>query len=269
MYRTFFQLDEEPFNVTPDPRFLYASAAHRRALDLLRYGIESRKGFMTLTGEVGCGKTTVCRAVLDRLPEGTHSALILNPALTETQIIRAILSDLGLPPRGRDRLTCIEQLNGFLLECLDRGENAAVIIDESQDLSTAAMEQVRLLSNLETDRHKLMQIILAGQPELRERLLQPELRQLRQRIMLACELTTLPPGEVPAYINHRLRTAGAPPEVRFHPQAEALVSEYGEGVPRRINTLCDRAMLAAYVRGGREVIEADARKAVEELAEWL
>ena len=161
MYLEFFQLNEFPFNVTPDPRFLYFSERHREAYDSLLYGIEHRKGFVVLTGEVGCGKTTVCRSVLNRLPTNTHSALILNPSLTPSQLIRSILLDLGLDPKGRDKLVHIAQLNRFLLQCLENGENVCIIIDESQNLDSLLMEQVRMLSNLETDQHKLMQAFRA------------------------------------------------------------------------------------------------------------
>lgn len=266
MYLDFFQLKEFPFNVTPDPRFLYFSDRHREAYDSLLYGVEHRKGFIVLTGEVGCGKTTVCRSVLNRLPTDTHSALILNPSLTPSQLIRAILLDLGLEVRGQDKLVHIAQLNRFLLERLEKKENVCVIIDESQNLDNQLMEQVRMLSNLETDQHKLMQIVLSGQPELKDRLTQPELRQLRQRIMVHCDLAPLSVIETALYIQHRLNVAGAAGRITFRNAAVEQVHQQAEGIPRQINTICDRALLSAYIRKDFEVIEADVQNALKELA---
>ncbi len=266
MYLEFFQLNEFPFNVTPDPRFLFFSERHREAYDSLLYGVEHRKGFVVLTGEVGCGKTTVCRSVLNQLPAGTHSALILNPSLTPSQLIRAILLDLGIEPKGRDKLVHIAQLNRFLLKCLEENENVCVLIDESQNLNSQLMEQVRMLSNLETDQHKLMQIILSGQPELKERLQQPQLRQLRQRVMVHCDLEPLSAVETALYIQHRLNVAGAGGRIRFTPAAAELIHQNTAGIPRQINTVCDRSLLAAYVRKVFEVTASDVQNALDELA---
>ncbi len=266
MYLDFFQLNEFPFNVTPDPRFLFFSVRHREAFDSLLYGVEHRKGFIVLTGEVGCGKTTVCRSVLNNLPGTTHSALILNPCMTASQLVRSILLDLDIEPRGQDRLVHTAQLNRFLLERLNENENVAVIIDESQNLSLQLMEQVRLLSNLETDQHKLMQIILSGQPELKDRLLLPELRQLRQRVMVHCDLEPLSALETAFYIRHRLSVAGAPdPSSLFcHDAIEKIHAQTG-GIPRQINTVCDRSLLSAYVRTQHKVSLQDVQKALAEL----
>ncbi len=266
MYLEFFQLNEFPFNVTPDPRFLYFSERHREAYDSLLYGIEHRKGFVVLTGEVGCGKTTICRSVLNRLPTNTHSALILNPSLTPAQLIRSILLDLDIEPKGRDKLVHIAQLNRFLLNCLDVGENVCIIIDESQNLDSLLMEQVRMLSNLETDQHKLMQIILSGQPELKERLAQPELRQLRQRVMVHCDLNPLSAIETALYIQHRLNVAGANDRIYFDRAAVELIHGRAAGIPRQINTICDRSLLAAYIRRDLQTTAADVQNALKELA---
>lgn len=265
MYLDFFGLKEQPFNITPDPRFLFFSAQHREAFDHLVYGIEQRKGFIALTGEVGSGKTTLCRAVLANLPKKIRTALVLNPSLTETQLLRAILNDFGLAVRGRDRLAYIEQLNGFLLEQVKEGNNVAVIIDEAQDLMPDVMEQVRLLSNLETDQHKLMQIVLVGQPELHQRLSQPELRQLRQRIMVQCYLRPLVEEETGQYIAHRLAVAGADGDVRFDGEAVRVVYKHSRGTPRVINTLCDRAMLAGYVARTRVIGAPEVKKAYHDM----
>lgn len=266
MYLEFYQLDEFPFNVTPDPRFLFFSDRHRDAFDSLLYGVEQRKGFILLTGEVGCGKTTVCRSILNNLPGTVHSALILNPSLTAAQLVRSILVDLGIHPRGSDKLAHIAQLNRFLLECLENNENAAVIIDESQNLSPALMEQVRMLSNLETDQHKLLQIILAGQPELKERILHPSLRQLRQRVMVHCDLPPLSCRETALYIHHRLAVAGSgAAETLFEQEASRLIHHHTAGIPRQINTLCDRSLLSAYARGNQTVTCDDVQAAANEL----
>jgi general secretion pathway protein A len=267
MYTDFFQLNEFPFNVTPDPRFLFFSERHSEAYDSLLYGVEHRKGFIVLTGEVGCGKTTICRSVLNSLPGTVHSALILNPSLTATQLIRSILYDLDIEPKGGDKLVHIAQLNRFLIDCLEKNENVAVIIDESQNLDPVLMEQVRMLSNLETDQHKLMQIILSGQPELKERLQRPELRQLRQRVMVHCDLAPLSLVETTMYIQHRLNVAGSPaPASVFNSEAIQEIHKRSEGIPRQINTVCDRSLLAAYVRRNHQVMSQDVVHALAELS---
>lgn len=269
MYLEFFGLHEMPFNITPDPRFLFLTANHREAMDNVVYGILERKGFVQLVGEVGCGKTTICRAALRGLESRARTALILNPTITENQLIRAILTDLGCVPKSNQRLVLIEQLNAFLLDNARQGGNVAVIIDEAQALSPALMEQVRLLSNLETDQHKLMQIVLAGQPELDQRLAEPGLRQLRQRMMIRVELRPLGLPDTGQYIEHRLRVAGAVDGTGFSADAIAVVHEKSEGIPRLINKICDRAMLAAFVGGRRRVGLEDAGRAIAELEHVL
>ena len=204
--------------------------------------------------------------MLNNLPTNTLSALVLNPSLTASQLVRSILLDFGLEPKGRDKLVHIAQLNRFLLERLDRGENVTVIIDESQNLEPALMEQVRLLSNLETDQHKLMQIILAGQPELKERLRQPDLRQLRQRVMVHCDLESLSCMETALYIQHRLNVAGAGGRIAFTTDAVQQVHQRAEGIPRQINTLCDRSLLSAYIRRDHQITDGDVENAIAELA---
>jgi general secretion pathway protein A len=265
MYLEFFGLKEQPFNITPDPKFLYFSARHREAFDHLTYGIEMKKGFITLVGEVGSGKTTLCRAVLANLPKKVQTALVLNPSLTGNQLLRSILKDLGVVVKGRDRLAYIEQLNNYLLFMERGGFNVAVFIDEAQNLSPEVMEEIRLLSNLETDQHKLMQIVLAGQPELRERLAKPELRQLRQRIMVHCKLEALNELETELYLAHRLFVAGAREGVGFDSDAVRLEHRSGRGIPRLINTISDRAMLAAYVAGSLRVKGEHVKKALQEV----
>jgi len=265
MYVEFYGLKELPFNITPDPRFLFYSSQHRAVFDHLMYGIEHRKGFIELSGEVGSGKTTLCRAVLANLSKRVKTALVLNPALSGNQLLRAILNDFGLEVKDHDRLSCIEQLNSFLLEQTLQGNNVAVIIDEAQDLSPEIMEEVRLLSNLETDQHKLMQIVLAGQPELRERLERPELRQLKQRIMVRCSLRPLNEEDTGHYIRHRLEVAGAGNGLRFDSDAVRMVYEYSKGTPRMVNALCDRIMIAGYVAGKYVLGAEEAQRALDDM----
>jgi general secretion pathway protein A len=265
MYLEFFGLKENPFNITPDPRFLYFAPHHREAYDHLIYGIRNRKGFIELTGEVGSGKTTLCRAVLADLKEDTETALILNPSLTETQLLRAILNDFGIEVTGRDRLVYIEKLNEFLLRKSQEGTNVALFIDEAQDLSPGVMEQVRLLSNLETDQQKLIQIVMCGQPELKERLARPDLRQLRQRITVRYHLAPLTEEDTMRYIMHRLWVAGSDGSLRFERDAVHEVYKYAKGGPRLINAVCDNALLAGYVSRTRAIDGRCVRKAIQEL----
>ncbi len=265
MYLNYFRFKEAPFNITPDPRFLFFSIHHREAFDHVVYGIEKRKGFIELTGEVGAGKTTICRAVLSKLSPNIQTALVLNPTLTQTQLLRAILNDFGLSIKGRDRLAYIEILNRFLLEQLGQGNNVALIIDEAQDLLPEVLEQVRLLSNLETDQHKLLQIVLCGQPELKQRLAAPELRQLRQRITVRCHLFPLTEEETRQYIRYRLQTAGWEGGDLFQPSALESVFNYAQGIPRLINAVCDVALLAGYVAGSRHIDGPCVNKAIQQL----
>jgi len=265
MYTSFYNLRELPFNITPDPRFLYYSAHHRAAHDHIVYGIQQRKGFIELTGEVGSGKTTLTRAVLAELGSTVETALILNPAISETQLLRTIVRDFGLEIRSRDRFTYMDSLNKFLLQRNAEGRNVALFIDEAQDLSPQLMEQVRLLSNLETDQHKLIQIILCGQPELKERLNRPNLRQLRQRITVRYHLPPLSQEETGLYIRHRLDVAGGRDSVVFSPGAVREVYRHSKGCPRIINNICDNAMLAGYVARIREIDTPCIKRAITQL----
>lgn len=253
MYLEYYHLNEHPFSLTPDPRYLYLAANHRAACEHVLYGIRSRKGFITLTGECGCGKSTICRAVLGRLGPDTRTALILNPVLDGPQLLRAILSDFGVKARGEDRFSSLQALNGFLLAQAEDGVNVVLVIDEAQDLPPQTLEEVRLLSNLETTQQKLIQIVLAGQPELNDRLADPSLRQLRQRITVRYHVRPLEPEEVGAYIAHRLKTAGAGDVPRFTPEAVAKVARYSRGVPRLINAICDYALMAGFAEDTSEI----------------
>ncbi len=269
MYKDYFHLKYEPFNLTPDPRYLFLTARHREALDHLIYGISQRKGFICLTGEVGAGKTTLCRALLARLGPTYHTALILNPTLSPTQLLRAIVEEFGLAGRGSDRLSCLRRLNEFLLSVQARGQEAVLIIDEAQDLSTAALETVRLLSNLETERQKLLQIVLVGQEELREKLAQPALRQLAQRITVRFHLGTMDAHETEQYLRHRLRIAGGGQEaqVNFDRSAVREIYRYSRGTPRLVNVLGDKALLAGFVHQAGCIDRRLVRLAVGELKE--
>lgn len=253
MYLEFYGLEQEPFNITPDPRFIFFSRGYREAYDHLFYGITGRKGFVALVGEVGCGKTTLCRAVLESLPGDVRTGLVLNPALTDAQLLRAVLLDFGLDVRRRDRLSYLQTLNEFLLRQNAAGCNVTLIIDEAQDLTFSAMEQIRLLNNLETDRRKLMQIVLAGQPELESKLKKPELRQLRQRIMVHARLKGLNRDETRRYLEHRLHVAGAGERLAFDSSAVRLIHRRSGGVPRLVNRLADAALMAAFL-GERAVV---------------
>lgn len=265
MYLSYYGLRELPFNITPDPRFLYFSEHHRAAFEHMIYGISARKGFIELTGEVGSGKTTLCRAILDRLGTDVATALILNPSLTETQLLRAMLNDFGLEAKGRDRLAYIETLNRFLLEKAREGNNVALFIDEAQDLTPQVMEQVRLLSNLETDQQKLIQIILCGQPELKERLARPDLRQLRQRITVRYHIPPLSRDDTAAYLSHRLHVAGANGRVGFAKRAVDRIHNFSDGTPRLINAVADNALLAGYVKSTTTIDIDCVRKAIRQL----
>ena len=250
MYKQYFQLREEPFNITPDPRFLYLTAQHQEALNHLLYGIRQRKGFICLTGEVGTGKTTLCRAMLRELGDSFHTALILNPVLTDTQLLRAVVAEFGIKTGRRDRLGYLTLLNDFLLKTSAAGRDAVLIIDEAQDMTINGLELVRLLSNLETERQKLLQICLLGQPELRRKLAKPELRQLAQRITVRFHLNRMDERDTEAYLLHRLAVAAERPEapaVHFDPGAINEIYRFSRGTPRLINAIGDKALLAGYV----------------------
>ncbi len=265
MYNEFYRFREAPFNITPDPRFLFFSDRHREAFNHILFGIRERKGFIQITGEVGAGKTTVCRAILDELGPTFKTALVLNPLLTSTQLTRTILEEFGLHPRRIDRAAYQSVLNAFLLDEASRGNDVVLFIDEAQDLDRDLLEHIRLLSNLETDQRKLLQIVLIGQPELREKLNQRGLRQLRQRITVRYHLAPLDRFETERYIAHRLRVAGADDRPTFTPWAVRRVHGYARGVPRLINAVCDKALLYGYVNGTYELKGRAIRQAIREL----
>ena len=253
MYTQFFGLRDKPFSLSPDPRFLYLSDSHREALAHLLYGIEQGEGFIAITGEVGTGKTTLCRTLLERIEPGTEVAFIFNPQLTGVELLQSIAAEFGLETEDRSRRELTEQLNRFLLAKKREGRRVLLIIDEAQVLERDALEQVRLLSNLETSTAKLIQIVLIGQPELDTLLEAPDLRQLRQRITVRWRLGPLTPAETREYVRHRLRIAAGEPRDLFTDGALREVHRHSRGIPRLINLLCDRSLLAGYAAGVRQV----------------
>ncbi len=265
MYQQFYGLAAPPFSITPDPRYLFFSRRHREAFEHMLYGITQRKGFIQITGEVGAGKSTLCRAVLEELGPAYATALILNPVMSGMQLLRSILHELGLPDTGNDRLRLTRRLNDFLLARLQAGQDVVLFVDEAQDLTDGMLEEVRLLSNLETDDRKLLQIVLLGQPELRDRLDRPALRQLRQRITVRYHLGPLEPEEIEAYILHRLAVAGANGRPTFTPAAVRAIHRHSRGVPRLVNAVCDKTLLAGYVEERDRLGWWQVRRAVRDL----
>jgi len=268
MYTRYFGLTEKPFAITPNPRFLYMSELHREALAHLLYGINSEGCIILLTGGVGTGKTTVCRCLLEQLPETTDVALVLNPKLTIADLLKTICEELGVvvscaEPTNKDY---IDGLNNYLLQAHGEGRNTAVIIDEAQNLEIDVLEQLRLLTNLETDTQKLLQVVLVGQPELREILQIPELSQVNQRITARYHLKSLQAADVAAYINHRIAVAGGDPRTLTLPaNVIKIINKYSRGVPRLINVICDRALLGAYAENKAFIDTAIVKKAVKEV----
>lgn len=267
MYLDYYGLKLEPFSITPDPKFLYFTRRHREALDHIYYGIQGRKGFIQITGEIGSGKTTLCRALLEKLdPPRYQTALILNPCLNETQLLRSILTELHLPASpDEDRVALLEKLNRFLIEQARQDNDVILIIDEAQNMSLDLLEQLRMLSNLETDHQKLLQILLVGQPELRQKLDDPRLCQLRQRILVRYHLTTLNFEEMGEYIQHRLRLGGAARRLQFDRAALRAIFRYTRGTPRLINAVCDKTLLMGYVNQTDRFKGAAVRLAIREL----
>src|SRR5262245_10447040 len=256
MYEAFYGFREPPFRVTPDPRFLYRNAAIEEAVAALTYGVEQRKGFLSLVGEVGTGKTTLLRHLLDSVAPSTRTVLLLYPTVQFEEMLVFILQELGIPTEGAGKLVLLQRLHEFLLEHTSAGGNAALLIDEAQDLDARVLEELRLLSNLETGTQKILQIVLVGQPELERKLAQAELRQLRQRIALHVRLRTLSPAEVGAYIRARLELAGARDAAIFTPDALARVAEVTQGIPRVVNVLCDACLVAGYASETRPITRA-------------
>lgn len=266
MYCDFYGFREKPFSITPDPKFLFLGATHKEAFAHLVYGIRERGGFITITGEIGTGKTTLCRALLSHLSEDTLVAFILNPTLSAIELLKSINEDFGISSTGGTRKDLIDELNRFLLQKRREGKNTVLIIDEAQNLDSEVLEHIRLLSNLETDTEKLLQIILIGQPEFRSILAKPALQQLNQRVTVRYHLQPLSREETEAYIRHRLSVVGAEEKVRFSPKAVKKIYAYSGGIPRLINVLCDRCLLAGYSLGRRDIDASMVERAHREVA---
>lgn len=246
MYETHFGFERAPFNNVPDTAFFFGSARHNEALSQLLYAVEGRKGFAVLTGEVGAGKTTLTRALFRRMSKDTVTAVITNSRLTGVQLLYAVARELGIDNLVPSRPLLLEAINKFLIKMLSEDKNVVLLIDEAQGLPMSTLEEVRLISNLETEQEKLIQILLVGQPELRKNIDHPDLRQLRQRISLRFHLTGLDQEETAKYIGHRLMIAGPTTSVRFSDRAVNTVFRYSRGIPRLINLCCDKALLVAY-----------------------
>lgn len=279
MYNDYYHFFEEPFNVTSDPEFFFPSARHNEAFSHLIYGIQQRKGILVVTGEIGTGKTTVCRTLLGRLNKNIKTALVLNPYFSELQLLQFIVKDLGIPGTFHNKLKLVSALNEFLLEQSSLGNNVAIIIDEAQNLKVSQLEQIRLLSNLETEKEKLLQIILVGQPELLEKLKLSSLRQLTQRISVRYHILPLEKNEVSEYIKHRIRVAcravnghSVPDDqlpVRFNDDAVDNIFLHSKGTPRLINIICDRALLSGYVQGTNIIDDKIIYKCMREVGQLL
>ncbi|QJD98873.1 AAA family ATPase [Massilia forsythiae] len=269
MYTTYFNLRQAPFSIAPDPRYLFMSERHREALAHLLYGIGSGGGFVLLTGEIGAGKTTVCRCFIEQVPQDCRLAYIFNPKLTVEELLLTICDEfrivLPTAPRAAGVKDYIDAINAHLLASHARGDNNVLVIDEAQNLSAPVLEQLRLLTNLETSERKLLQIILIGQPELRAMLARPELEQLAQRVIARYHLGPLSAPETGAYVAHRLAVAGAQSASPIPAALAPLIHRLTGGVPRRINLLCDRALLGAYVENSREVTPKILRRAAREV----
>ena len=256
MYNGYFGFRESPFSVTPDPRFFYTNPVYLEAFATLRYGIEAKKGFIVITGEVGTGKTTLLRKLLHNLEDTVHSVLVFNSCLSFPELLQLTLQDLGLVPKDQSKVAMLQELNDYLIKQLKQGHTVAMLLDEAQNLSDEVLENLRLLSNLETDQEKLIQIVLIGQPELKAKLAQPHLRQLKQRVALQCRLNPLTDKEVRPYIDSRLVAAGYEGKDLFDPDAVERIAYYSKGIPRVMNIICDNALLNAYA-ASQQIVAAD------------
>lgn len=265
MYLSYFGLTDKPFSITPDLRFLFLTKQYEAAIDALEYSVREHLGFAILTGEVGTGKTTIARAFMNKLGDSVETALLVNPLLSIPELLHAINKDFGCATRILTPQRQIESLNEFLLKKAEANRSAVVIIDEAQNLSVESLEMIRMLTNLETDRSKLLQIILIGQPELMKKLNSYELRQLNQRITVRATLMPLQFVEMVRYINHRIALAGGINKVFFDASAHRAVWKFARGIPRLVNIICDRTLMAAYVSDVATINDKIVKKAVADL----
>ena len=265
MYLEFYGLKEKPFNATPDPKFLYLTPGHREALAQLLYGVQEHKGFIVLTGEVGTGKTTLLQTLLQKLDSNTAVAFVFNSTLPFEEILEYVLEDYGIGKAGTTSAQRLVALNHFLIERCRAGQNTVLIIDEAQNLEPSTLEQIRLLSNFETPTDKLLQILLVGQPELKEKLQLPRLRQLKQRVSLRCAIPPMTTEETRDYIRVRLRIAGARDLNLFADAAVRRIAEYSGGIPRIVNIVCDHALLIGYADQTRQIPRAIVDRAIKYL----
>ncbi len=266
MYTEFFGLSAKPFELLPNPKFLYLSKGHRKALSYLQYGVQEHAGFTLLTGEVGSGKTTLVRDIINKISADVTLSMIFNTRVDGHQLIAMINGDFGLETEGKDKVQLISELNDFLLEECTANRQPIIIIDEAQNLSAEALEEIRLLSNLEAESFKMVQIILVGQPELKQIIAKPSLRQLRQRISISCHLNPLNREESEEYIYHRLETVGSRDCVTFLDGVFDTIYRFSGGVPRLINLICDFLLLSAFVEETREIDMTLVDDAVNELS---
>lgn len=269
MYNDYYELKENPFNATADPEFFFSSKMHTEAVANLIYGVEQRKGILLVTGEIGTGKTTLCRKLFKLINNNIKFALILNPKCSELQLLQMIVQDLGIKCKNKTMYGLVQALNEYLLAESRQGNNIVIIIDEAQHLSVKQLEQVRLLSNLETEKDKLLQIILVGQPELYKKLILPELRQLRQRIAIHFHMQPLAKEDVKHYIHHRILKAvmnpDRPNKIAFTDQAIDAIFKFTNGSPRTINILCDRALLAGFVTNTHSIDDEIIKNCAKEI----
>jgi general secretion pathway protein A len=274
MYEEYFGFTEKPFSLTPDPKYLFKSTSHANAFELLQYAIRRREGFVVITGDIGTGKTTLCRAILEQIDKKTFTALVLNPFLAEEDLLRVVLQEFGVVSReeirhgrllGVSKAELVETLNEFLLSLHRLGAQAVLILDEAQNLPLQVLEQIRILSNLETEKDKLLQVVLVGQSNLKDLLRRAELRQLDQRVSIRYDLKPLTAEETSQYVQHRLLVAGGGAAVTFTPKALARLHRYASGIPRLINLLCDRALLSAYSAHTPRIVPAFVESAAESL----
>ena len=267
MYATYFGLKENPFSLSPEPRYLFLSEHHRDALNCLIYGIKEKKGFILISGDIGTGKTTICRSLINLLDDSVETALIFNTAISDLDLLETVIGEYGIAiiSGSRTKKNYIDVLNDFLLRNFAAGKTAVLVIDEAQNLSYGVLEQIRMLSNLETETEKLIQIILIGQPELSNTLMLPALRQLNERITVRYDLKPLSSPEVREYIQHRLMVAQGPGSLKFTKGAFNLIYTFTEGIPRRINALCDRALLIAYTKNVSKIDRKIVKLAVHDI----